>query len=147
MAGPNAGMGSARSRARSWALALLYAWEISDTDLLPSEHARRTLETRRMSPRYREYSERLVSTVEAHLPEIDATIADVAANWRLDRIGTVDRNVLRIGIAELLWCDDVPSKVAIHEAVRLANRYGGAESARFVNGVLDAVYRREAAST
>lgn len=140
-------MSSARSRARSWALALLYAWEISDTDLLPSEHAKRTLETRRMSPRYREYSERLVSTVEAHLPEIDATIADVAANWRLDRIGTVDRNVLRIGIAELLWCDDIPPKVAIHEAVRLANRYGGAESARFVNGVLDAVYRREAAST
>jgi len=135
-----------RTRARSWALALLYAWDVAG-ESSPLEHAERTLETRRMAPRYRDYALHLVGTVQAHLAEIDAIISEVAANWRLERIGTVDRNVLRIGIAELRWGEDVPPKVAIHEAVRLATRYGGAESARFVNGVLDAVYRQEAPST
>jgi len=136
-----------RSRARSWALALLYAWDVAGGESSPVEHAERTLETRRMAPRYRPYATYLIETIGAHLDEIDRVISDVAANWRIERIGTIDRNVLRIGIAELRWSDDVPPRVAIHEAVRLATRYGGAESARFVNGVLDAVYRQGAPST
>jgi N utilization substance protein B len=80
--------------------------------------------------------------VEANLAHIDSEIAAYAANWRVERLGAIDRNVLRIGIAELRLMDDVPPKVAITEAVRLAARYGGAESPRFVNGVLDAVYKR-----
>lgn len=132
-----------RSRARSWALNLLYGWELSEGEGGPTDFADRALERRRMSRRYRPYALELLRVVEAHLPEIDRLIAEHAANWRVERIGVVDRNVLRIGVAELMWLDDVPPGVAIHEAMRLAARYGGAESTRFVNGVLDAIHKKE----
>jgi len=130
----------ARSRARSWALQLLYGWELAGEGS-PSEHAATALAHRLISDRYRPYAERLVGIVEAHLPEIDADIERYADNWRLERLGVIERNVLRLGIAELRWGDDVPPPVAIQESVRLAARYGGADSPGFVNGVLDAVYR------
>lgn len=130
----------ARSRARSWALQLLYGWELAG-DGTPAEHAERALARRRISERYRPYAEHLVATVGAHLDEIDADIERHAANWRIERLGAIDRNVLRLGIAELRWGDDVPPPVAIQEAVKLAARYGGQESPAFVNGVLDAVYK------
>lgn len=130
----------ARSRARSWALQLLYGWELAGEGS-PAEHAEVALVRRRISPRYRPYAEHIVSTVEAHLDEIDAVIERHAANWRIERLGAIDRNILRIGIAELRWGGDVPPRVAIQEAIRLAARYGGQESPAFVNGVLDAVFR------
>jgi len=94
-----------------------------------------------MANRYRPYAMMLLGTVEAHLREIDGLISEHAANWRLDRLDAVDRNILRIGISELRWIPEVPPKVAIHEGVKLATRYGGAQSAGFVNGVLDAVFK------
>jgi N utilization substance protein B len=63
-------------------------------------------------------------------------------NWRLDRLSAIDRNILRIGTVEMLRVRDVPPRVAIHEAIRLAERYGSEDSPGFVNGVLDAVSRR-----
>lgn len=129
-----------RSRSRSWTLNLLYAWELVG-DGTPLEHARRTLAHRTMSARYRPHVERLLETVGANLAEIDALIGRHAANWRLDRLHAIDRNILRIGIAELRWLDDVPPKVAIHEALKLAHRYGSPGSPRFLNGVLDAVLK------
>lgn len=131
----------ARSRARAWALQLLYAWEVSGGGSI-LERAGRELERRRISPRYRPYVERLLRTVEAHREEIDRSLVAHLSNWRLERLDAIDRNILRLGIAELLYSEDVPPKVAIHEAVRLASRYGGDESPRFVNGVLDAVYKK-----
>ncbi len=68
-------------------------------------------------------------------------------NWRLERLSAIDRNILRIGTVEILAMPDVPPAVAIHEAVRLAERYGSADSPRFVNGVLDAVSRSVAPSS
>ena len=136
-----------RSRARSWALNLLYGWELADVEAGPTDHAERALERRRMSRRYRPYALALIGVVEEHLPEIDHIIAEHAANWRVERIGVIDRNILRIGVAELMWMEDVPPRVAIHEAMRLASRYGGAESTRFVNGVLDAIHKKEDAPT
>lgn len=94
-----------------------------------------------------EHLERLVETVDAHLPEIDRALEDSLQNWRLHRLAVVDRCVLRLGAAELLFVPDVPGRVAIQEAVRLAERYGSAESASFVNGVLDALYRRRASDS
>lgn len=131
----------ARSRARSWALQLLYGWELAGAYETPSEHAAVALAHRRISPRYRAYAEHLLATVESHLDEIDADIGRHAANWRIERLGAIDRNILRLGIAELRWGGDVPPRVAIQEAVRLAARYGGQESPGFVNGVLDAVFK------
>lgn len=111
---------------------------------MPTAYAVEALRTRRMAPRYRPYAMRLLATVEGHLPEIDGLITEHATNWRIDRLDTIDRNILRLGISELRWGGDVPPKVAIHEAVKLAMRYGGADSTRFVNGVLDAVFRQVA---
>lgn len=106
------------------------------------EHARRELERRRISARYRPYVERLLRSVEAHREEIDRRLEASVSNWRLERLDAIDRNVLRLGIAELVHSEDVPPKVAIHEAVRLAERYGSDDSPRFVNGVLDAIYKQ-----
>ena len=100
-----------------------------------------------MARRYRPYVDRLLAEVEAHLPEIDRVIADTAANWRVERLDAIDRNILRLGIVELRWMEDVPPKVAIHEAVKLAMKYGGKESPRFVNGVLDAIFKRAGEET
>lgn len=133
-------MFNARSRARSWALTLLYGWELSG-DASPLAFLDKAMERRRMSPRYRPYVDRLIEVVERHRSDIDALITIHAANWRLERLDTIDRNILRIGIAELRWIDDVPPKVAIHEGVKLAMKYGGEDSPGFVNGVLDAVFK------
>ena len=73
--------------------------------------------------------------------EIDRELTEVTANWRFERLGAIERSVLRLAAAELLR-DETPVKVVLQESVRLAERYGTARSARFVNGVLDAYARR-----
>jgi N utilization substance protein B len=106
-----------------------------------SGYADEALARRRVSRRYRPYLDRLLELVASHASEIDATVQEHMPNWRLERLSAIDRAILRIATAELLYQEDVPGKVAIHEAIRLAERYGGKESHRFVNGVLDAVYQ------
>lgn len=133
----------ARSRARSWALQLLYSWEIRGEEGLVA-HAARALVHRRMAPRYRHHVDRILSLIASNREAIDLLLEETMPNWKLERLNAIDRNILRIGIAELLYAEDVPPKVAIHEAIRLAGRYGSAESPRFVNGVLDAVHQRAA---
>lgn len=129
-----------RSRARSWALQLLYGWEMGGEDDLRS-YAQRAIGRRRVSSRYRPYLESLLDWLGSDRRRIDSTLERHIPNWRLERLAAIDRNILRIGTAELLFADDVPGKVAIHEAVLLAEKYGSEESPRFVNGVLDAIYR------
>ncbi len=80
-----------------------------------------------------------------HLDEIDKRLAAAAENWRVIRMATVDRNVLRLGAYELLFNKDTPPAVAFDEAIELARRYGSAESSSFVNGVLDRLRREELA--
>jgi len=130
-----------RSRARSWALQVLYAWDMAGVGRDLSGYADEALARRRVSRRYRPYLDRLLELVASHASEIDATVQEHMPNWRLERLSAIDRAILRIATAELLYQEDVPGKVAIHEAIRLAERYGGKESHRFVNGVLDAVYQ------
>ena len=132
-----------RSRSRSWTLQLLYGWELTGSGK-PEEYAEEVLEHRHISDRYRPHTYRLLKTVGQRLDQIDRMIAHHATHWRLERLNVIDRNILRIGIAELCWLDDVPPKVAIHEAVKLAGKYGGKDSPRFVNGVLDAVFTKAA---
>jgi transcription antitermination protein NusB len=88
-----------------------------------------------------EFSVALFSAVAAHLPELDGVIEKASDNWRLERMSRVDRNILRIGVHELTSSADVPARVAINEAVELAKRFGAADSASFVNGILDRVAR------
>ncbi|MGI9038561.1 MAG: transcription antitermination factor NusB [Gemmatimonadota bacterium] len=129
-----------RSRSRSWALQALYAWEQgADDDLSLRRAAHRSLARRRVSDRYIPYLDDLIGWIDEDQEAIDALLRRHLDNWRLDRLTAIDRNILRIGVAELIHAEDVPAAVAIHEAMQLAQKYGSAESARFVNGVLDAV--------
>jgi N utilization substance protein B len=132
-----------RSRARGWALQGLYAWESRGG---AAEEAMRVLAelfaNLRVSPQNRPYAEVLVRLVAANLERIDGLIEDALTNWRMNRLAVIDRNVLRLGVAEMLFVDDVPPRITIREMVHLSEKFGTPESPRFVNGVLDAVMRR-----
>ena len=73
----------------------------------------------------------------------DQEIARAAEKWKLSRLSLVDRSILRLGVYQLLYCPDIPDKVSINEAIELAKKYSGAQSPRFVNGVLDAIFRNK----
>lgn len=90
-----------------------------------------------------EFAWKILKGVVEHLDEIDGIITKAAPEWPLAKISIVDRNVLRIGLYELLHADpnEVPPKVAINEAIEMAKNYGGPSSSRFVNGVLGTVFR------
>ena len=90
-------------------------------------------------PRVREFAQPLIDGMNAHLAEIDERIRRYAENYEFRRIAAVDRNVLRLAIYEMLFRDDIPPVVSINEAIELAKKFGGAESGRFVNGILDRV--------
>lgn len=83
----------------------------------------------------------LVKGVVSNKEEIDELIKKNSEFWKIERISVIDRNILRIGIYELLYRKDIPYKVSINEAIELAKKYAGSESGSFVNGVLDAVFR------
>lgn len=87
------------------------------------------------------FAKELVTGVIAHQPEIDALITKYAPAWPLPQITIVDRNILRIGVFELKFSENVPSKVAINEAIEIAKTFGGESSGRFVNGVLGAIFK------
>ena len=87
----------------------------------------------------RAFAEQLVKGVTAHATEIDERIKQCVANYDLHRIAAVDRSILRLAIYEMLHVLDVPPVVAINEAIEIAKRFGGEESGRFVNGILDRI--------
>ncbi len=116
---------------------------MSDRDSL-TEFAEAALKYRRVSPRYRPYLDVLVARLDEHLAEIDGLLQSHIPNWRLERLAAIDRNILRLGVVELRYMEGIPGKVAITEAIGLAERYGSDDSGGFVNGVLDSVYREAA---
>ena len=125
-------MPPARSKARKRALDILFEAEQRDSPVLDLLAERTTLG----SPPVPGYAADLVRGVAAHAARIDELISRYAEGWTLDRMPAVDRNVLRIGIYELLWADDVPDAVAINEAVLLAQDLSTDASPAFVNGLL-----------
>lgn len=88
-----------------------------------------------------EFAERIVLGVLDHGQEIDQLIERFSKNWRLDRMNLVDRNILRMAIFELLYCNDIPPKVTLNEAVDLGKRYGSEDSGSFINGILDRIQK------
>ena len=128
---------TARSKARKRALDILY-----ESDLREVEAAVTLAERVRLAePPVNDYTIELVEGVEQHRARIDAILAEFAEGWTVDRMPDVDRAVLRLGVYELLWREDVPDAVAIDEAVELAKLLSTDESPRFVNGVLAKVLR------
>ena len=86
-----------------------------------------------------EFAARLVDGTRQHRDAIDGKLQAVTRNWDLRRMATVDRNVLRMAVYELMFCSDVPPKVAINEAIELGKKYSTANSGGFVNGILDRI--------
>lgn len=133
-------MARVESRARSRALQALYAWDLRDDDDL-ERVASCIWDDLGVPAEERAFAEALLTVVAAHGRELDDDLAEVTTNWRIERLGAIERCVLRLGAAELQQ-GVTPPRVVLQEMVRLAERYGSAPSARFVNGVLDALARR-----
>lgn len=133
-----------RHLARSVVLQTLFEWDtagIADTDV--AAVLERNVEEFGGDDADRPFMEQLLEGVLAKKEDLDLVITKAAPDWPIPRIAPVDRNILRIGLFELLFSDrsQVPAKVAINEAIELAKVFGGESSGRFVNGVLGAVYK------
>ncbi|HXT15820.1 MAG TPA: transcription antitermination factor NusB [Gemmatimonadaceae bacterium] len=128
------------TRARARVLQALYAWDLRGSEPL-ERVATRIWDDLSVPPDERKIAGTLVRTLTKEQRALDEELADVTTNWRLERLGVIDRCVLRLGAAELSQ-GETPPRVVIQEAVRLAERYGTVKSAKFVNGVLDALARR-----
>ena len=131
----------ARSRARKRALNLLYAAEMRGEDVVRFLDQAIEAGEGPSNP----YVEVLVRGVAEHRSRIDELLTEYSEGWALNRMPAVDRSVLRMGVFELLWADDVPDAVVIDEAVELAKTLSTDESPRFVNGVLGRVLKDRAA--
>lgn len=128
------------TRGRSRALQALYAWDVRpEEDLM--RIAMRVWDDLTVPLPERDFAERLLKWIAASLTQLDADLSEVTTHWRIDRLGAIERCVLRIGAAEMAQ-GGTPPKVVIQECVRLAERYGTEKAASFVNGVLDAHARR-----
>ena len=131
-----------RTRARSWVVQILYRWESQGGEGSIRDAFDEVRRTRRMLKRRVPLIENHVQRLDKHLPEIDDALRAALDNWRLERVSQVDRSVLRLAASEILFDPDMPPRVALQEGIRLAGQYGGPDSTRFVNGVLDAVLRQ-----
>jgi N utilization substance protein B len=132
----------ARRKARELALQALYQHDISadPASKLALDLHRRYHESE--ADEALSFAAALVKSVLDHRAELDGLIEAAAKNWRMERMAVIDRNILRLGVAQLLhFGDEVPPKVAIDESIELAKRYGDDESGRFINGILDRIFR------
>ena len=127
---------SARSKARKQALDLLYETDIRGTNLVETLIARDIPADGPDARPIREYTRELVNGVSDNRRKIDELITTYAQGWDMDRLPAVDRNILRLGIYEILWSTSVPTSVAIDEALDLAKELSSDESSKYIHGVL-----------
>ena len=126
-----------RRKSRELALQALYQSEITKEDtihILPQ-----LLDEFSPNEGKDEFTERIVIGVREHRHEIDRLIEQCSENWRLDRMPIIDRSILRMAIYELLYCEEIPPKVTLNEAIDLGKRYGAEDSGSFINGILDRI--------
>ena len=128
-------MGS-RRKGREYALQLLFRREFSD----PGDSEELIWESREVDSETRDFAQFLHDRYVENETEIDLLIRKHASNWKLERMATVDRNILRMAIAEFLFAE-TPRVVVIDEAIEVARKYGGDEATEFVNGILDAIHK------
>ncbi|MCX6569760.1 MAG: transcription antitermination factor NusB [Candidatus Aminicenantes bacterium] len=128
-----------RRKARECALQILFQFEFNAGD--PKALVKVYWEHQKASPEVRKYGTWIVEEIIAHGEDIDRAIQAASKNWRLSRMAVIDRNILRIAVCELLYEKTLAPAIIMNEAIEVAKRYSGEESAVFVNGVLDAVGR------
>ena len=133
---------SKRHLARTITMQTLYEWDFNAADE-PGAIGYLADNKKEFAPEFDDqgFMVGLVRRVLKHQKDIDTYIVKYAPEWPLEQITTVDRNILRIGVCELVFTPDVQSKVAINEAIELAKTFGGQASGKFVNGVLGAIYK------
>jgi N utilization substance protein B len=132
-----------RRKAREFALQVLYEIDVAGED--PGEAFGLFWDNFDTIKEARDFSELLVGGVVAHKAEIDGLIEKFSENWSLGRMATVDRNILRAAVYELLYLDDIPPNVTINEAIDIGKKFSSENSGAFINGILDriSVYIRE----
>ena len=129
-----------RTKAREFALQVLYQIDITHDDYATclevfwNAHLEDNIEEE-----VKKFTTELIKGVTENLEIINEKISRYANNWELKRMAVVDRNVLRISCYELMFCDDIPAKVSINEAIELAKKYSNLEAGKFVNGILDKI--------
>ncbi len=129
-----------RRRAREIAIQILYQ---ADVAKVPLSEAFTIYEGYfKPSPKALDFAKELVNGVAQYQEDLDAWIEQFSKHWRIDRMSAIDRNILRLATYELLHRSDIPPRVSINEAVELAKSFGSEESAAFVNGILDALFKR-----
>jgi N utilization substance protein B len=131
----------ARRRARELAVQFLYQMEANP--LAPHEALESFRQSVSASRQVKEFAARIVAGVQQYREEIDRIIGKYSEHWRLERIDRVDKNILRMGVFELLYCDDIPVKVALNEAIDIGKQFGTEESGAFINGILDKISKME----
>ncbi|MBI3357414.1 MAG: transcription antitermination factor NusB [Nitrospirae bacterium] len=129
-----------RHKARERALQILFQYDIHGKPGLWLDEFWKPLKDNEET---KTFAERLVAGVQEHKKELDGLIGRYATNWKISRMQIVDRNILRIGVFELLWLNNVPAKVTVNEAIELAKDFGDDDAAKFVNGILDKVLATE----
>jgi len=127
---------SARSKARKQALDLLYETDIRGTNLVETLEARDIPAEGPDARPIRDYTRELINGVSDNQRKIDELITTYAQGWDMDRLPAVDRNILRLGIYEILWSTTVPTSVAIDEALDLARELSSDDSSKYIHGVL-----------
>ena len=133
-------MARLETRGRARALQALYAWDLRDGQPL-DRVALLLWDDLEVAPEERAFADALLRIIQAQGTDLDVELGEVTTNWRIERLGAIERCVLRLAAAELSQ-GGTPPRVVLQEAVRLAERFGSEQSARFVNGVLDALARR-----
>jgi len=141
MSVPSKKTGGRRRRARVVVLSALYAHYTAGEE--PQEVFAAVCSKDSLAADTLEFAKRLFDCAIEHAEEIDQYIRTAAANWSFERIAIIDKNILRLGLAELLFLRETPAKTAINEAIELAHEYLAKESTKFINGILDAIYHRE----
>ncbi|MBI5073750.1 MAG: transcription antitermination factor NusB [Nitrospirae bacterium] len=129
-----------RRKAREFALQMLFQYEFTGhrsdfravEDLDPAKKEHKDI---------KQFSEELVSGTLEHLDEIDERIRQAAEHWKMDRMASVDRNIMRFAVFELLYRNDIPPKVTINESLEIAKKFSSSEAASFINGLLDKIAR------
>ncbi len=135
---------SSRHLARSVALQSLYEWDFFDEKRSDfKDIVEKNVTQSKTEVKERDFAIKIVGGVIENRVELDKIISAAAPEWPLEKITIIDRNVLRIGLYELIYGDkeEVPPKVAINEAIELAKQFGGSSSGKFINGVLGTVYK------
>jgi transcription antitermination protein NusB len=128
-----------RREGREAAVQLLFHWDMNVRQPLEEADLNGFWQLRTANQATKEFATRVAAGVIAEQVTIDEKISRYTANYELKRISAVDRNILRVAIYEMLFCNDVPPIVAINEAIDIAKKFGTEESGKFVNGVLDRV--------